>query len=120
MFFVYIALICSLFFGPNTETEDQKPYVKIYSIHDLEMIIPNYTNVPQLDLSSALSGNQGGSIFQNTQNQNVLNGQKRSEEIINLIETFVEPEAWGDVATIRYWNGNLIIKAPKRIHDKLE
>jgi hypothetical protein len=46
--------------------------------------------------------------------------QNNAQEIMNLIQTVVEPEAWGDTATMRYWNGNLIIKAPKRIHDQIE
>ena len=94
-----IVLMYAIMFGPGIDTEEQKSYIKIYNIQDLEMIIPNYTNVPQMDLSSALSGSQGGSIFSNNQNQSVLNGQKRSEEIMNLIQDFIEPEAWGDVAT---------------------
>jgi hypothetical protein len=72
-----------------------------------------------MNLNAVLSNNNQGNIFTNSPNQNKRN-TNNSQEIINLIENFVEPEIWGDTATIRYWNGNLIIKAPKRIHDQIK
>jgi len=111
---ILLAIIAILMAGP----EQEKPYVVIYPIQDLEMVLPNYTEAPQLDLSAILSGNNQGSIFRDGQPQNIVT-EKNSQAIIELIENIVEPEVWGTEATIRYWKGNLIINAPKRIHDKI-
>lgn len=119
MFSSILFLIAALMTGPQQEkTENLTPYVVIYNIQDLKMVTPDYTDVPQMDLNAVLSGNKG-SPFTNSPNQSKPN-QKNPQAIISLIESLVEPEAWGDIATIKYWNGNLIIKAPKRIHDQIK
>jgi hypothetical protein len=122
--FPSILLIAAIMGGPQIEApQKEESYVVVYPIQDLEMVIPNYTNVPQIDLNAVLNGQHGGSPFTNNQPQNT-NNPKNPKAIMDLIENLVEPEAWedngGDEASIRYWNGNLIIKAPKRIHDQIK
>jgi uncharacterized membrane protein YgcG len=48
--------------------------------------------------------------------------QERVQEIIELITRTIEPDAWGvnDRATIRYYAGTLIIRAPGYIHRRIE
>ncbi|MEE2719056.1 MAG: hypothetical protein VX727_04655 [Planctomycetota bacterium] len=50
--------------------------------------------------------------------------EDRVEELITLITTFIEPEAWrrngGEWATIESYRGNLIIRAPDFIQRQLE
>jgi hypothetical protein len=123
MVFPMIALVAALMGGPQDQpeiVEDVTPYVVIYNIKDLEMVIPDYTNAPELDLNSVLNSRNGSSSpFRSQNNQNVPT-QKNTQGIMDLIQSIVEPEAWGDTATMKYWNGNLIVKAPKRIHDQIK
>jgi uncharacterized membrane protein YgcG len=48
--------------------------------------------------------------------------QERVQEIITLITGTIEPDAWGinDWATIQYYAGTLIIRAPGYIHRRIE
>lgn len=117
--------------------------LRLYPIQDLLFEIPSFSQVPQLDLNSVLSqggsagaggggggGGGGGSLFSDQgQNQNGENGPLNQNEaaqaqrIINLIIETVEPTQWqdngGDGASIRFYNGNLMIKAPEYIHRQI-
>lgn len=115
-----IFIIAALQFGqPSTPPEPDPVTTKIYNIQDLLVVTPNYYDVPTIDLQAALqSGQQGSqSPFRDTQVQTPAMTRKDAQELMNLIQEIVEPEAWGDTATMRYWNGNIIVKAPKHIHD---
>lgn len=117
--FPLFAIVVALMTGPQIEQiEDATPYVVVYNVQDLEFVVQNFDNAPEMDLNSVLS-NRGGSPFTNTSNQNNRQ-QKNPRELMNLIQSVVEPEAWGDTATMNYWNGNIVVKAPKRIHDQIK
>ena len=122
MFSGMLILVAMLSFGQPVEVEPKPDpiIVKVYDISDLLVIIPDYTEVPQIDLQSALQARQGGqSPFRDTQQQNQARTKREAQDIMSLIQEFVEPEAWGNTATMTYWNGKLIIKAPKSVHDKI-
>ncbi len=122
--------------GPRSRLNAKK-VLKVYPIQDLILTIPNFANVPDLDIDSVLNqgNNQGGggggggnqgSIFEEDENDDGPFGNLDEEEalkIIEIIETFVEPEQWqatgGDGGTIRYWKGNLLVRAPDYIHRQL-
>jgi hypothetical protein len=45
---------------------------------------------------------------------------ERGQQLAELIMETVEPEIWRDMggpASIRYWNGNLIVTAPRHVHE---
>ena len=42
------------------------------------------------------------------------------EGLMNLIKAVVEPNAWGDTATMTYWEGNIVVRATKSIHDQIK
>jgi hypothetical protein len=119
--FALLALIVTLFGGAQLQNENSndEPYVVIYNIKDLEFVVRDFPDTPEIDLDSALN-NKGGSPFRNPPQTQQTTKQNNAQEIMNLIQATIEPEAWGDTATMRYWNGNLIVKAPKRIHDQIE
>ncbi|MHC4382724.1 MAG: hypothetical protein ACYS0J_07845, partial [Planctomycetota bacterium] len=52
-----------------------------------------------------------------------LTETERAQVIIDLITESIEPDAWdvngGDWATIRYYTGTLIIRAPDYIHRQI-
>lgn len=100
--------------------------VEIYDINDLLMVLPDYTNAPEFDLNSVLQSGRGGggqSPFQNTRTQNNEQQrpkEERAQDIINILTALVEPEQWpdggGENATVRYYQGTLIINAPDFVH----
>jgi len=102
--------------------------VEIYDINDLLHVIPRYADVPDLDLQSVLQQGDGGgqSPFQENNNQNTdppRTRAERTQDVIDLLITLVEPDQWvdngGEAATIRAWNGQLIVRAPDYVHRQI-
>lgn len=116
--------------GPKERLNSRKR-LQIYDINDLVFVIPNFTEVPQLDLDAVLQQGSGGGgggggrgVFQvNDQNDVEPDSEERAQEIITLITTLVEPEQWvvngGTGGTIRLHNNSLIISAPDYMHRQI-
>ena len=66
-------------------------------------------------------GGGGGGLFGTPgEDPERLSEEERAEILKNIIETFVEPNAWdSEFAFIRYYQGNLIILAPDWIHRQI-
>lgn len=106
--------------------------VELYDINDLLFEVPDYANAPQFDLNSAFqnSGGRGGgggsgrSPFTNTNQQQQQNNRPTrddlSENLVEILTTHVESEQWvdngGDAATVRSFQGHLLINAPDYVH----
>lgn len=48
--------------------------------------------------------------------------QERADDLVTLIRSVVQPDIWqenGGKAAIRYWQGNLIITAPRTVHEAI-
>jgi len=115
--------------GPK-ERLNKTRRVQIYDINDLLMEIPNYSEVPQIDLQRALQASQGGgggsqSPFRDNQGQDrqqqlLRDRKERSDEIIALIQSIVEPDQWidngGSGASVRLFQGTLIVNGADYIH----
>ncbi len=105
--------------------------LKRYPIQDLITDVPNFDNGPRLDLGTALGqgsqqggGNGSQSLFQGgSDDPDLPTAAEKAEQIIELIVELVEPEGWarngGDWASIRYHEGNLLIKAPDFVHRRI-
>lgn len=97
---------------------------EIYDINDLLLVLPEYPEVPTIDLQQALQASQGGggqSPFTGGEGDNELDErpiEERADEIISLIEDLVEPDHWieNSRASIRYFKGTLIVRAPDYVH----
>lgn len=115
---------------------DQKMYMRIYPIEDLLLEIPNFDNAPDFNLASSNSGGQGGQGGQGGGNSNPLFGgsggdkkeevtktrDERAQDIITLITETVRPEVWqanGGAASIRFFNGSLVVLAPLSVHEMI-
>lgn len=103
--------------------------VEVYPIRDLMLDTPNYTNAYELDLQQALQqagqGGGGGGQSPFTQGNQGEQQQKRSDEeksneIIDILTQLVEPDQWqqngGEAATMRYFQGALLVNAPDYVH----
>lgn len=104
--------------------------LKVYPIEDLLLQVRDKTNAPTFDIASGGSGG-GGSGVQAGQGAdtgkeaaaNTPTRQERVEALIELITTTIEPEQWasggGEGATIRFFQGSLLVNAPGYIHRQL-
>ncbi|HMN41726.1 MAG TPA: hypothetical protein PKE29_12840 [Phycisphaerales bacterium] len=104
----------------------------IYNIQDLLFTIPNYRQVPQIDLNNVLSSSGGGGGGQSpfsgdndTQQQqdDPAARERRIRQILDIIEANVDPDGWqdrgGDTGTVQELNGSLIITNTPRNHREI-
>jgi len=70
------------------------------------------------------SGGSGGGMF-GSSNTNTQTKEKdaKAKELIELIKETVQPDTWKDTGTgkssIRFFNGNLIVTAPRSVHEEI-
>jgi uncharacterized membrane protein YgcG len=130
------------------EIVDSKMFTRVYPIQDLIMDVPDFTDAPDLSLNST-SNNQsqnpqggggiggGGSGGGSGSSQSLFGGaggssggtkevtktkDERAKDLIDLIEAVIQPEIWtenGGKAAIRFWNGNLIVTAPRSVQEAI-
>jgi hypothetical protein len=116
------------------EVADKKVYTKIYPIQDLTMDVPDFQG-PNMSLQSASDqaqsggGGGGGGLFgqsgdssRDKDKENATTRDERGQQLADLITESVRPEIWaanGGTASIRYFNGNLIITAPRSVHEAI-
>ncbi len=129
----------------SQEASDKVLYSKTYPIQDLLFQPTDAAAAPDLSLQNASQGQsggaggggssggggggsgQGGGLFTNTNSQSSTSSKANSQtdratEIIKLITDTVKPELWqvnGGTATISFFRGNLIVNAPRSIHEAL-
>ena len=127
------------------ELADRKMVTRVYPVEDLIMIIPDFTDAPQFSLDASQNQSGGGSsgggggitggttisnsLFANAgqlanqQNQNQgPTKAERAKELVDLIEAVVFPDIWtdnGGTASIRYFNGMLIVTAPISVQEAI-
>jgi hypothetical protein len=107
------------------EIADHDLITRIYPVDDLIMAVPDFVG-PDLSLQgSSTGGSSSGSIVTNTGNENnkdTMTRQQRAEELINTITAVIKPDIWqvnGGTAAIRFFNGSLIVTAPRSVHEAL-
>ena len=108
------------------EIADQEMVTIVYPVQDLLVEVPDFNNAPDFNLQaqqsagggggSALFGGGGGEEEQQTTRA------ERADELISLITDTIQPDVWqvnGGTATIRFFQGNLIVRAPRSVHEAL-
>ncbi|MFT3787019.1 MAG: hypothetical protein QM770_12770 [Tepidisphaeraceae bacterium] len=132
----------NIIYVTTKELANQQQVTVVYPIQDLIVEVPNFEG-PNLSLTSTNSGSRsggsGGGGGGSSGSQNLFGGsngsggtnnnnsegttvQERAQHIVDLIQTIVEPDIWdvnGGTARIRFFNGNLIITAPRSAHEKI-
>ena len=108
--------------GPRSAL-NRRAFVKMYDVRDLLVVIPDFTEVPDLELGQIVQG-QGGS--QQDVDIEVPEGEteaQRLERLIEIIQTTVEFEQWrangGDAAEITPYRQTLLVRAPGYVHRQL-
>ena len=114
------------------EIADQKLITRVYPVEDLVVEVPNFAGPTfNLQQSSTVSGGGGGGggggnsiISGDTGNtaQDQTSKAQRADGLVRLITETVRPEVWrenGGTASVRYFNGHLIVTAPRSIHEQL-
>lgn len=118
--------------GPKSRLNDGAT-LKVYDIQDLLFEVNNYTSVPELDLDAAVQQSQGGgggggggqSIFEDDEEDTEprLSPEEQAQRLIDLIVETIEPDQWldngGDGASVRFYKGTLLVRAPDYIHRQL-
>jgi hypothetical protein len=71
--------------------------------------------------SQSLFGGGNGSGSGGTQ-ETAASKAQRADDLVKLIRDTVRPDVWrenGGVASIRYFNGHLIVTAPRSVHEAI-
>ena len=122
----------------SRELADSQMITRVYPVEDIVVEIPNFAG-PTLDLAnqnSQVSGGGGGGggggsssgLFgsgSNTTGNGVdqqTTKQQRADSLVDTIKQTVQPSIWrdnGGTASIRYFNGHLIVTAPRSVHEAI-
>jgi uncharacterized membrane protein YgcG len=133
----------------TVELADQVMLTRVYPVDDLLMEVPDFDNAPTFSLSElgnsggggggggggrggggggggGGSGGSGGGLFGGSggeqRKEKVQTKAERAEALLTLIRETVRPDIWRDAggpASIRYYNGSLIVTAPRSVHEAI-
>jgi hypothetical protein len=131
----------------TTELADKEQITRVYPIEDLIMEIPDFDNAPDFSLESASGGSggggsrggggggrsgggggggSGGGLFGGggggETKEKTTTKTERAEALVALVRETIRPEIWrenGGTASVRYYNGHLVVTAPRSVHEAL-
>lgn len=117
------------------EAADSVLITRVYPVDDLVMSVPDFAG-PTFNLQSQgtqTSGQGGGgggggqSLFGGSggnagQQDTPASKQQRADSLVKMITDSVRPDIWrenGGTSSIRYFNGHLVVTAPRSVHQAL-
>ncbi|MGH7178948.1 MAG: hypothetical protein ACREJC_16345 [Tepidisphaeraceae bacterium] len=114
------------------ELADKDMITRVYPVEDLIMEVPDFVG-PSLNLASAGGGGGGsggggggsglfGGGGGGGGNDDQMSRAERAEQLIETIKSIIQPDIWADnggTAQIRFFNGSLIVTAPRSVHEAL-
>lgn len=113
----------------SAEAINKSTLMVIYDIRDLLIEVPDYNQVPQFDLNSALQASGGGggggqSPFSGGSQQSnqgpIRTVEERTDELVRILTEQVDPDNWrengGAVGFISRFKGNLLITNTPKNH----
>jgi len=120
----------------SREIADKQLLTRVYPVGDLLMQVPNFAG-PNVQLSSVGQGGGGrggggggGSLFSDNssdnstaQNEQPKTKQESATDLVTLIKQTVSPDLWrenGGTASMAYFNGYLVVTAPRSVHEQLD
>ncbi|MFQ5489653.1 MAG: hypothetical protein ACE5GE_02925 [Phycisphaerae bacterium] len=112
---------------------NKKLYVRVYPIQDMLLNIPDFTDAPEVDLSSQSGGGGGGGggggqgepIFSDDDDEDSDDSEvktQRIDDLIVLIEDTIEPNTWqtnGGRGTVTVYNDMLVVRNSIEVHEKI-
>jgi len=103
---------------------NRRAFVKLYDVQDLLVVIPHFTDVPDLELGSIVQGQGGSEQDSDIDIPAEASEQELMDRLVEIIQTSVEFDQWrdngGDGASITpYRDGALLVRAPGYIHRQL-
>lgn len=111
------------------EVADQQMFTKVYPVDDLVVEVPDFTQPPTLNIQATPTGRGGGgggSVLNSAGSSGTRGNQttreQRAQSLIDTIQSIVQPDVWntnGGTSAIRFWNGSLIVTAPRSVHEAL-
>jgi hypothetical protein len=109
--------------GPKSVLNENQR-VELYDIADLIFVAPDFDNAPQFNIQSSGGGGSGQSPFSGGgTNITMESSGDRSQRIIDLLESSVEPDQWanagGDGASLTVYGTSLVVSAPDYIHRQI-
>jgi hypothetical protein len=114
------------------EIADNQMVTRVYPVQDLVAEVPNFVG-PNFNLqsqSNTASGGGGGggsssglfSGSNTTTPDEQKTPQQRTDDLVKTIQSTVRPDVWrdnGGTASIRYFNGHLIVTAPRSVQEAI-
>jgi hypothetical protein len=106
---------------------DQKLVTVCYDVTDLISLDDSFNGTLSggISLSGGGSGGGGASNLSSNSGSSNSSGQtpaQKADQLVQLIKTTIRPEIWkdhGGPATIDYFNGLLIVTAPRSVHQAI-
>ena len=113
---------------------NRMPVTRVYDVADLVMDIPHFDDAPSFDLRDALSNTSSGgggrsgdsgllSDDRDRTRRPTLTKAQRGQRLAQLVRDTIEPTIWreagGEAASIRYFDGRLVVTAPKYVHRQI-
>jgi hypothetical protein len=121
---------------------NRNPVLRVYDVSDMVANVPNFTNAPSFDLNEALSntgsggssgGNSGGGgggssggLFGSDNEDDEEDQPTKNEQgqnLADMIRATIEPDIWqangGPIASVRYYDGRLIVNAPMYVQRQI-
>lgn len=101
----------------------------VYNITDLLLTVPNFTDVPRVDLEQIYAGKDtrtlASSPFKRDDREGIRPPTRKEKigEMIALLQKTVDPDSWrdhgGDVGSVQELNGSLIVTTTPRNHAQI-
>ncbi|HEY1629376.1 MAG TPA: hypothetical protein VGF52_05925 [Tepidisphaeraceae bacterium] len=109
------------------EIADKQLITRVYPVDDLIQDVPDFDQPPNFQLQASQTGGGGGggqNLFNNQNNNNNTQNTRadRAQQLIETIQAIIQPEIWsinGGPAAIRFYNGSLVVTAPRSVHEAL-
>jgi len=128
------------------EIADHNMVTRVYPVEDLLMEIPDFIDAPSFSLDQSQNSGGGGGggqplgqgggggqinvtnqLFQNANQQQTNRNQgktkaDRAQDLVDLIQAIIDPDIWkenGGTASIRYFNGMLVVTAPRSVQEAI-
>lgn len=115
---------------PQKQHDERYSRVHVYDISSFLLPVVNYgpshfESSVEFDLTT--TSDSGGSIFSDIEGKDELQDQSREErtsQLMDLIRNTVTPDEWrsagGLAASMEELNGQLVVSAPLRVHERVE